>query len=65
MIFLKATNGKKRTLGSPRKDGEHLEFSFITGWNAKWDDHFGKRVWQFLIKLNLHLHMTLPFHTKI
>lgn len=36
------------------EDSVQLELSYIVGGNPKWHSHTGK-VWQFLIKLNMHL----------
>lgn len=36
---------------------EQLELLYFGGWKEKWGSHSGK-VWQFSIKLNIHLPMT-------
>ena len=46
---------KSRTLVK-LNDGEFVEqqkYLFIAGGNAKWYKHFGKKVWLFLMKLDI------------
>lgn len=48
-------DGSDETLTLPRAEGaEQLECPALAGGSVRWYGHF-KRVWQFLIKLNIHL----------
>ena len=58
---------KSRTLVK-LNDGEFVEqqkYLFIAGGHAKWYKHFGKKVWQFLMKLDILYYTTQQLYKTI
>lgn len=53
--FYISTYSKMLTPPSTDKDVEHLEFSDTAAEDVKEYSHFGKTIWQFLKKLNIHI----------
>lgn len=51
---------KKTENPNTDKDLEWLEFLYDVSGNVRWYKHFGKYIWQFLLKSNISFKLVVP-----